>query len=252
MKKIVKIITDKWKGWKYRKAASAAAVVVLMGAGIMVYQGRTRAVECARVAIQDVEDYYTEDGVISFGEEYSIISEVNGPVKELLVKENDPVKQGDVLFEVETSDYQYQLTAAENALAGLEAQLEQEQIGQMMTASPQEYLEQIRQEMETAQAKYQSVKTVYDGSSVLYDSGSISRLEMENQEAEYKTALLAWQQAKGRYEESLRYLEDLKKEGIDETTINNRFYESEKSQLTAQIEAQKASISNLEDTISRK
>lgn len=177
MKKIVKIITDKWKGWKYRKAASAAAVVVLIGAGIMVYQGRTRAVECARAAIQDVEDYYTEDGVISFGEEYSIISEVNGPVKELLVKENDPVKQGDVLFEVETSDYQYQLTAAENALAGLEAQLEQEQIGQMMTASPQEYLEQIRQ-------------------------------EMENQEAEYKAALLAWQQAKGRYEESLRYLED--------------------------------------------
>lgn len=177
MKKIVKIITDKWKGWKYRKAASAAAVVVLIGAGIMVYQGRTRAVECARAAIQDVEDYYTEDGVISFGEEYSIISEVNGPVKELLVKENDPVKQGDVLFEVETSDYQYQLTAAENALAGLEAQLEQEQIGQMMTASPQEYLEQIRQ-------------------------------EMENQEVEYKAALLAWQQAKGRYEESLRYLED--------------------------------------------
>lgn len=177
MKKIVKIITDKWKGWKYRKAASAAAVVVLIGAGIMVYQGRTRAVECARAAIQDVKDYYTEDGVISFGEEYSIISEVNGPVKELLVKENDPVKQGDVLFEVETSDYQYQLTAAENALAGLEAQLEQEQIGQMMTASPQEYLEQIRQ-------------------------------EMENQEVEYKAALLAWQQAKGRYEESLRYLED--------------------------------------------
>ena len=65
MKKIVKIITDKWKGWKYRKAASAAAVVVLIGAGIMVYQGRTRAVECARAAIQDVEDYYTEDGVIS-------------------------------------------------------------------------------------------------------------------------------------------------------------------------------------------
>lgn len=251
MKKIVKIITDKWKGWKYRKAASAAAVVVLMGAEIMVYQGSTRAVECARAAIQDVEDYYTEDGVISFGEEYSIISEVNGPVKELLVKENDPVKQGDVLFEVETSDYQYQLTAAENALAGLEAQLEQEQIGQMMTASPQEYLEQIRQEMETAQAKYQSAKTVYDGSSVLYDSGSISRLEMENQEAEYKAALLAWQQAKGRYEESLRYLEDLKKEGIDETTINNRFYESEKRQLTAQIEAQKASISNLEDTIGK-
>ena len=52
--------------------------------------------------------------------------------------------------------------------------------------------------METAQAKYQSAKTVYDGSSVLYDSGSISRLEMENQEAEYKAALLAWQQAKGR------------------------------------------------------
>ncbi|MEI3183929.1 MAG: hypothetical protein V8S98_11765 [Lachnospiraceae bacterium] len=47
MKKIVKIITDKWKGWKYRKIGAAAAAVILVGAVILIYQGRTRAVECA-------------------------------------------------------------------------------------------------------------------------------------------------------------------------------------------------------------
>ena len=81
MKKIVKIITDKWKGWKYRKIGAAAVAVVLVGAVILAFQGSAKAVECARASIQDVEDSYTEDGVISFGEEYSIISEVNGPVR---------------------------------------------------------------------------------------------------------------------------------------------------------------------------
>ena len=65
MKKIVKIITDKWKGWKYRKIRVAA--VILVGAVILTFQNRAKAVECARASVQDVEDYYTEDGVISFG-----------------------------------------------------------------------------------------------------------------------------------------------------------------------------------------
>ena len=59
MKKIVKIITDKWKGWKYRKIGAAAAAVILVGAVILTFQNSADAVECARASVQDVEDYYT-------------------------------------------------------------------------------------------------------------------------------------------------------------------------------------------------
>lgn len=45
------------------------------------------------------------------------------------------------------------------------------------------------------------------------------------------------------------YLERLREQGIDEGTINSRFYESEKSRLAAQIKAQETSLAQIGDWI---
>lgn len=76
-------------------------------------------------------------------------------------------------------------------------------------------------------------------------------MEQEKSEAAYKAALLAWQQARGRYEESSRLLESLSEEGIDKDTINSRFYNSESNQLSAQIDARKTQLSQLEEQIGK-
>ena len=224
-------------------SAAAAAYGVLSGEGVQAEMSEARR--------ESVEDYYTEEGVISFGGEYQVTVEVTGPVKELCVEENSRVEKGDVLFRVDSTDYEYEKALAESALDGYEAQLELSRISQVMTTSPQEYLSGIRQELAASEASYQAARSVYEADRLLYDTGTVSRVQMESDAAAYETALAGWQQAKARYEESSRYLKQLEEEGIDPSAINSRFYESERVRIAAQIEAQKTAIQKLEDQIAR-
>ena len=82
---------------------------------------------------------------------------------------------------------------------GLQAQLEQEQIGQMDDGFSPGVSRADSPEMETAQAKNTSRrKPFYDGSSGGYMTlGEVFQIgDGEPGRVEYKAALLAWQQAK--------------------------------------------------------
>lgn len=223
--------------------------VILLGAAAYWFFGSGVSAETAVVDRGLVEDVYTEEGTLSFGKEYLVIAEVSGPVEQILVQENQTVKKGQTLLLLNASEYEYEKEAAKSELAGYEAQLEESHISQVMTASPQEYLSTLRQELEVRELEYRSAKTVYDGSQALYSGGSISRMEWEAQEASYQAALSAWLQAKGRYEESCRLLEELREKGIDELSINSRFYNSVTEQLESLAAAKRTEVSRLEEQI---
>lgn len=228
----------------------AAAVLAAAGAAFSAFSG-DGGIRTEEVRREHIEDWYAEDGVITSGREYRVIAQAGGPVGEVLVSENSRVTKGQKLFAVDDSSYRYEKELAESALAGYEAQLEQSRINQVMTASPQEYLSGVREQLRTAEAQYQAERTVHEGNRVLYESGDISLVEFENSEAAFQAAELAYRTAKERCEESSRYLKELEEEGIDEGTINSRFYDSERKQLEAQIAAQKTAIEQLEDDIAR-
>lgn len=237
------------KKGKKKLLAGIAAIVILIAVLSQTLLKGGKPVEISAVARESVEDQYTEEGRISFGKEYRVIAQVSGPVKQILVGENSQVEKGQILFTVDSAGYEYEKALNQSILAGLQAQLEQSRISQVMTSSPQEYLNTVKQEMEAGKADYLSAKTVYEGSQALYAAGAISMTEQERSEAAYQKALTGWQQAKGRYEESSRMLKGLKEEGIDQKTINSRFYNSEVNQLTAQIKGKKTTITQLEDQI---
>lgn len=208
-------------------------------------------VETVEASLQTIEDRYTEEGTITSGGEYRLVSEVSGPVKEVLVRENDAVKEGDLLFIVDDTDLLHEKALCESTLTGYQAKLEESRIGQVMTSSPQEYLDSVRTEVAAKEADYQAAKTLFDGSQSLYTAGSISKIEWEKNHASYENAALAWEQAKRRYEESSRFLESLKAGGIDETTINGRFYQSVEEQLKAQIKSQETTMVQLEEKLKK-
>lgn len=236
------------KKWSVLLAVAGVAVVA---AGVSVIIGGRRGLKVATVAAAEgsVEDWYTEEGTLSSGKLYQVISRVSGPVKTVLAEENSTVKEGDVLYEIDDTDLQYEKSLSDSARSGYEAQLEQTRINQVMTASPQEYLETVRQEMTASEADYQSAKTAYEGADALYKTGDVSRMDWEKQKAAFEASESAWNQAKNRYEESRQFLESLSKEGIDESTINGKFYESVEAQLAAQIRAKETEISQLTDRI---
>ncbi len=230
---------------------AAGIVLALIIGNTAVKSFKGAPVQTAAASYEAVEDRYTEEGTITAGGEYRLVSEASGPVKEVMVRENDGVKAGDILFTVDERDLLQEKSLCESALAGYKAKLEQSRIGQVMTSSPQEYLDSIRAEVSAKEADYQAAKTLVDASQSLYSSGSISRIEWEKDRASYEYASLAWEQAKSRYEESRRFLESLKAGGIDETTINGRFYDSVEEQLRAQIKSQETTMEQLEDKLKK-
>ncbi|SET94920.1 efflux RND transporter periplasmic adaptor subunit [Lacrimispora sphenoides] len=230
-------------------AAGIALALIIGNTAVKSFRGTP--VQTAAASYEAVEDRYTEEGTITAGGEYRLVSEASGPVKEVKVRENDGVKAGDILFTVDDRDLLQEKSLCESALAGYQAKLEQSRIGQVMTSSPQEYLDSIRAEVSAKEADYQAAKTLIDASQSLYSAGSISRVEWEKDRASYEHASLAWEQAKSRYEESRRFLESLKAGGIDETTINGRFYDSVEEQLRAQIKSQETTMEQLDDKLKK-
>lgn len=132
--------------------------LILLFGGLMGVRGQK--VTAVTAEIGDVEDYYTEDGMLRFGDSYVVISKVSGSVKEVRVEENTQVKKGEVLFIVGDKDYQYENVMHEHNIAGLWVQLEQSKINQLQTASPQEHINLIKGELDAREADYQSVKTI--------------------------------------------------------------------------------------------
>ncbi len=96
-----------------------AAVLLILYCGINAAKGlRGARVETVKAQIQSIEDRYTEEGTITSGGEYRLVSQVPGAVKELLVSENDTVKKGDVIFTIDDTDLQHEKALGESALSG--------------------------------------------------------------------------------------------------------------------------------------
>ncbi len=232
----------------------AAAVVLIAAASAGIYRltaGNSVKVQKAKAVRQPVRDTYTQEGKLTFGGNYQVLSEVSGPVVKICVKENDEVQKGDLLFLIDDSDYRHRREQAENAVAGFEAQLEAGRIGQMMTSSPTEYLASLQKETEAAKAAFQTAQTTYNAAQALYAAGDISLVEYEQLAAQFRSAQAAYEQARARSEESGDYLAKLEAEGIDQETLNEQFYSSETRQLQAQINEQNVGISQLDDLISK-
>ena len=175
-------------------------IVLAAAAGTVIMGNQGLSVEIAAAEQTAVQDWYTEEGVLSFGDTSQVISQVSGAVKEIPVHENDRVEKGDILMVIDSTDYEYAASLAQDTLDGLTAKLDQSRIGQVMTVSPQEYLSSAKKETEAAEAALQSARTVYEASKALYETGDISRAEYEQNEAAYQQAELAGEQAKSRYE----------------------------------------------------
>lgn len=222
----------------------AAAVGIAAAAGILTAAPKLRGmkIEGYQVKRMDFSDTYTEDGTINTGTPYQVVSKVSAPVKSVEVKVNDAVKQGDVLITLDTRDLVFERELHESALAGYQAQLDQSRISQVMETSPKEYVEALKKDLDTAGAQFDTVSLKYQAALSLYAEGHISKAELEETKAAYKSAEADRLKASNRYEESQQALAKLEAEGVPEGELNARFFESADSQLDALIKAEQTSI----------
>lgn len=145
-------------------------LIVLRRTGVI---GGAEEVKVAveEVARQEVIETVSASGKIQPVREVKLSPDVSGEIVELLVKEGDHVKKGDVLARITTDIYQAnydQVAASVNSqranLANSEARLSQ------------------------SEAQYINAEATYNRNKQLYEQGAISQAEYESAKANYEVA----------------------------------------------------------------
>ncbi len=209
---------------KKRFKIGFVVLVILVVVGFGIYSSSLpMEVEITDVQLSDGGVYFVEKGTVKLNEEKLVYSEVNGNIIEILAKEKDVVKKGDVLAIIDDSDIDFQILSLEATISGYEAQKENADAennkyiltlenGKKELESQLQILKTTEnhgdlgnqsqldiQKVITAQAlvQYENAKNELDKNQILFDNGIISLNEytklknhMENSKNEYEKAML--------------------------------------------------------------
>ncbi len=176
LKKIRKSISC----WSRRKKAAAGAAVllaVLFLCSRIAGGGKDGAVPVSVHLLEkgDVTSVLSLSGPVSGTDSADVVSNLHAEVLEILVKEGDPVKKGQVLARLDSTDVQRTVDIARNSYE----------------LAVSEYNENIRDTQsgyEKAVQDYQTARLAYDRNRVLYEAGDISRAEFETADNALKDA----------------------------------------------------------------
>ncbi len=126
-------------------------------------------VTVAEVKRQTIEDTVTYTGEIKASEHTSVSAKVSGTAKSIFFEVGEYVKEGDVLLQIDNTDYLTQYNQAYAAYTSA--------------------MSQSKSAVATAQLEYNNAKINHDNQKVLYDSGAISKVA-------YDTAVTRFENAK--------------------------------------------------------
>lgn len=220
---------------KVKYSLTAAAIVILLT--VFLYQ-KTKPLQVeAMVAVPtDIEITFKEDGILKSNEEFQIISQVTGTVKEVFVKPDTYIEAGTELAVIDTKAYEDQVRVYENNIVNHEAgrQLDISQLG-----------------IEQKQVDLGYKKDTYDKNIQLYQGGYISQQEFSVYEQDYlslKNTINQLKEQKLRINESYDALMQGERQSIEkmQEKIRNCTIRSEKSGYITELPIQ--NMSSLQET----
>jgi membrane fusion protein, multidrug efflux system len=163
----------------------------------------------------------TDDAQVE-GHVVSVSARTPGQVARVRVTDNQRVKAGDVLVELDPSELGARLEAAEADAQSAQASLEAAEAQLALTrksssaslrqakggvsqavsgeTSTRAQLEQAQADMAVAESRFKLAKLDFERASSLFRSGSISQAEMDNRQAAFDQAQASFAQSKGRFE----------------------------------------------------
>ena len=174
-----------------KRVLTIAAVIVVCGLTATVIWGNPLASKHAAAKTTASQDFLiAAAGRVEPGsEDIKLASELNGKLKTMLVEEGDHVQRGQVMAELENSDYRAQVEAAQAEVRQREAELRKVVNG----ARTQERREALSTVAE-AQAVMNNAQADMERRQKLFAAGVISREEADRYVKEYEVA-------KARYDE---------------------------------------------------
>ena len=199
-----------------------AAALVLFLAARGLGGGGSAAVSVPVVPLQvgTITEELTVSGPVSGTDSVDVVSGIHAEVSEILVKEGDRVEAGQLLAVINSEDLQKEVDIAQNACDLAEAALREQQI-----LAENGYAK--------AAQDYEAARTAYERTSALFQSGSVSQLDLEtaaNQMQDAQRELRAYRLVDGKpaapesYElqiQSARYELDKRKEQLENARVTS-------------------------------
>ncbi|AET69977.1 multidrug resistance efflux pump [Desulfosporosinus orientis DSM 765] len=216
---------------KKRKYLMFGTIILLVIISAVIIKSMPLTVNVITLQPKDFTKGFTEEGEVIAAQEWPIYNSVAGKLESLNVKNGDSVKKGQVLFEINTTDLNYQSEELKAQIQSLE--------GQRLQSSQQPYEAQIAQQKLLIQQAEKDVETEQSNAArmkALYDAGSISMVQYQDAQAAYERANNLLEQQKSGLD--LIYEQHQVSQGTE------LYYENQKKALQTQIE-------QLEDEIAK-
>jgi HlyD family secretion protein len=176
-----------------RIAGAAAAAGALAALALAALAGCGPARQTATETLKSVTAAKAARGAIAITLEYParirprqeivVSSKVPGRVAEVRAEVGQRVARGEVLFTLETGDYETQTRQADAALTSAKANLTR-----TSDSSLSSQVIQAQGSVKQAQVQYDDAKDLYERTQKLYTAGTVSRQQMESAKARYDSA----------------------------------------------------------------
>jgi len=177
------------------KIGAGMTALILAGATGFVFRGRGETVSAAAVGKSVNDGLIAAPGrVEAVSEEIRVSSELSGRLKSVNVEEGDRVTQGQVLAELENSDYRARVARAEAGLALREAELRK-----IVNGSRAEERREAEGAKQAGKAVLENAKSEAERRRGLAERGVISRDEADRYERVYRVAQAEYEQASERF-----------------------------------------------------
>lgn len=199
-------------------------------------------VDTAKIALGKLEEHRIISSTVSADNEIQVIPKVSGTVKKINFELGDEVKAGDILFEIDQSDVLIQVDSARAGVQTAEAAVNSAIANKNMNSGSNMDIQisQMESSLETAKLNYKDLKDNLERTKILYDSGAVSKKELE-------TIQLNVDVAKQNVQSLEEKLSITKNELLNDT---KRVSQSAVSQAEASKKQAEASLKNAEKQLS--
>ncbi len=174
-------------------------IVPTVTAGVLILMGIAAAIHSTY--FQSTDDAFVEGRLIT------VAPRVSGPVVKLLVDDNDEVKAGDLLVEIDPKDYEVKLHQAEAKLAQAKAQLD-------VTASDIEKstsnVGEAAEDINSTASKLEFAQKDHKRYTDMYKAGIVSKQDYDQSKKEYEVSQANHKSATERSNAAKFHLESMK------------------------------------------
>ncbi|HIS35879.1 TPA: HlyD family secretion protein [Candidatus Scatousia excrementigallinarum] len=144
-------------------------IVPAITAGLLILLGIFAAIHSTY--FQSTDDAFVEGRLIT------VAPRVSGPAIQLLVDDNDEVKAGDLLVEIDPADYEVKLKEAEAKLAQAKAELN---VTEKEVEKGEANVNQTFEDISSTQAKLNFAQKDHTRYTAMYKAGIVSKQDFEN------------------------------------------------------------------------